>query len=112
MEGKDLQGRFGVRIVRRLEPQVLYPHLLEERLHESYPVGFPSVTQFTWKYRSHTNEVSERQPVICNDAFDLVEFGQMGRIGSLIPEHAVDAEHLDRLEPSRSIGKLIQQGGR
>jgi len=36
VEGKDLERRLGVRVIRRLEAQLLDAHLVEEGLHEAY----------------------------------------------------------------------------
>jgi len=54
MEGKNLQGRLSVGVVCWLESQVVKTHLVEEGAHES-------------------DQIRERQPVISDDPFNLME---------------------------------------
>ena len=90
VEPKDLQARLRVRIVRRLETQLVDAHLRVKDLHEA-------------------NQPAQRQAPVRNDAFDLVKLGQMRRVDRLVAEDAVDGE------VARSLGvggELVEHGGR
>lgn len=64
---------FRVGIIRRLETDLLNPHLVEKDAHETY-------------------EVRQGQVTICNNSFDLMELCKMGSIHSLVSEDSVDTE--------------------
>jgi hypothetical protein len=73
MEAEDLQTRLCIRVIGWLEAQVVDAHLLEEDFHKA-------------------NQAAKRESVICDDAFNLVEFSKMSLIDSLISKDAVDGE--------------------
>ena len=73
MEAEDLHARFRIGIVSGLEAQVADTHFREEDLHEA-------------------DEAAQSQAVIGNDAFDLVELGEVGGVDGLVAEDAVDGE--------------------
>jgi hypothetical protein len=62
-----------------------------------------------WGWR--TNQVSQCEASIRNDAFHLMEFRQMGRIDRFVSEHPIDAEHLDGLEPALAGREPAQELG-
>lgn len=78
-----------VRIIRRLEPQLVYTHLPKERAHEP-------------------DQVSQRQVVVRNHTLDLVELSQVSRVDGFIPEYTVDREVA---RGARVLGELVQHGG-
>ena len=73
MEAEDLQTRFRVRVVGGFEAQALDAHFGEEDLHEA-------------------DEAAEREAVVGDDAFDLVELGEVGGVDAFVAEDAVDGE--------------------
>ena len=73
MEAKDLHARFRIGIVRGFEAQIADTHFCEEDFHEA-------------------DEAAQGQAVIRNDAFDLVELGEVGGVDGLVAEDAVDRE--------------------
>ena len=73
MEAKDLHARFRIGIIRRLEAQIADAHFRKEDFHEA-------------------DEAAQRQAVVRNDAFDLVELGEVGGVDGLVAEDAVDGE--------------------
>jgi len=98
VEGKDLERGFRVWVVCGFEPEVFYPHLLEEDSHETYKGKLVPGEQ-TNRLSEFTDEICERQVPIGDDSFDLMELRQMRRVHRLVPEHPVDTEQLGRLEP-------------
>lgn len=70
---KHLQARLRIGVVRRLESEPVDPHFREEDLHEA-------------------DQASEGEPEVSDDAFDLVELGQMRSVDAFVAEHAVDGE--------------------
>lgn len=79
MESEDFERRLGVRVISRLEANLLNTHLAEEDPHE-------------------TNQIGQSKVAIRNDTFNLVEFGQVGSVHGLVSENSVDAEQLGRSE--------------
>lgn len=45
-----------------------------------------------------THEVSQREPIICNNALYLMELCKVGGIQGLVSENTVNGEILDRTE--------------
>lgn len=56
-----------------------------------------------------THEVSQREPIICNNALYLMELCKVGGIQGLISENTVNGEILDRTE---LLLKKIKDSGR
>ena len=73
METKDLHARFRIRVVSGLEAQIVDTHFREEDFHEA-------------------DESAQCQAVVGNDAFDLVEFGEVCSVDALVAEDAVYRE--------------------
>ena len=73
METEDLKGRFSVGVIGGLEAELVDPHLREEDFHEA-------------------DQPSEREVVVRDHAFDLVEFGEVGGVDSFVAEDSVDGE--------------------
>jgi hypothetical protein len=73
MEPEDLQTWLCIRVIGRLEAQVVDAHLLEEDFHKA-------------------NQATKRESVICDHAFNLVEFSKMSLIDSLISKDAINGE--------------------
>lgn len=61
MEAKNLQTRFRIRIIRRLEPQFMDSHFCKKDFHETY-------------------QPSKGEAVVRNDALDLVELCEVGSV--------------------------------
>lgn len=90
--GEDLHGRLGVRVVGGLEAEVGVAGPCEELLHKA-------------------DEVAEGDVVVGDDALDLVELCQVGGVGGLVTEDAVDGEHLCGLEAAGLVGNLVEHVG-
>ena len=73
MEAEDFQRRLSVRVVGRLEAQLVHAQLFEELAQGSH-------------------QVAQGEPPVGDEALDLVELRQMGCVQRLVSEHAVDAE--------------------
>ena len=73
MEAKYLHAGFRVGIVSGFEAQIVDTHFREEDFHEA-------------------DESAQSQAVIRNDAFDLVEFGEVRGVDGLVAEDAVYGE--------------------
>ena len=73
MVAENLHTRLGVRVVSRLETQLVDAHLGEEDLHEA-------------------NQTTESQTEVGDDTLDLVELSQVGSVDCLITEDTVDTE--------------------
>ena len=73
MEAEDLHAGFRIRVVSGFEAQIVDTHFREEDFHEA-------------------DEAAQGQAVIRNDAFDLVEFGEMCGVDALVAEDAVYGE--------------------
>lgn len=81
-----------VRIVSRLEPNVLEAHLLEEDPHKPCSLQI-NLRNWTGLVRcSLTNEVRKSEITIGNDTLDLMKFGKVCGIHRLVPEDSVDTE--------------------
>jgi hypothetical protein len=70
---EDFHRRLSVRVVSGFEAQARDTHAGEEVLEEAL-------------------EAAERQTKVCDDAFDLVELGEMGGVDGFVAEDAVDGE--------------------
>lgn len=70
---ENLHTRFRIRVVSGFEFEFCDSHFCEEDFHEA-------------------DEATEGEVVVCDDAFDLVEFGQMGGVDGFVAEDAVDGE--------------------
>jgi len=55
-----------------------------------------------------TDQISERDSNISDDSLDLVELGQMGSVGSLVPEDSINTEHLGGLESSGLVREVVE----
>ena len=53
---------------------------------------------------TYLHKTAQRQVVISNDAFDLVELGQVRRVDTFVAEHSVDREITRRRWPA--VGSL------
>lgn len=73
MEAEDFQRRLGVRVVRRLETQLVHAQLFEELAQGSH-------------------QIAQGEPPVSDEALDLVELRQMSCVQRLVSEHTVDAE--------------------
>ena len=93
MVGEDLHGRLGVRIVGRLEAEVFDAC----KKNVSY-CRITMLTALPEELREQSDDVSEREVPLCNDAFYLMELGQVSGVQRLIAVYTVDAEHLRRFE--------------
>lgn len=88
MEPENLHAGFGVRVICRLEAELVDSHFSEKYLHES-------------------NQPAQREAKIRNHAFHLVEFSQMRGIDGFIAENPVDGEVARR---PRVCSQLVQHG--
>lgn len=79
MVAEDLERRLSVRVVSGLVLKVLDSDFRKEGLHDS-------------------EQVSETDALVDDDAFYLMELSEMGRVQSLVPEYSVDREVLHGLE--------------
>lgn len=73
MVSEYLHGGLSIGIVGGLEAEVVHTHFGEEGAHEA-------------------DEVAKGEVVVGDDAFDLVEFGEMGGVDCFITEDTVDGE--------------------
>ena len=88
-----LHAGLSVRVVGRLEPQLLYPELGEELVED-------------------TDQVSQGQSSVSDDALDLMELSQVSGVQGLVPEDFVYAEIFLRLEAALLVGQSVQHPGR
>lgn len=79
MVAEYLHARLGVRIVRGLELEPGDAELLEELVQRA-------------------NEIAQREPVIGDNALDLMELGEVRRVQGLVAEHSVNTEIFHRPE--------------
>ncbi len=86
MEAVNLQARFRIGIIGRLEAKLVYPHLRKEDFHEA-------------------DQAAEGEAEVGDDAFDLVELGEVGRVDGFVAEDAVDGEVAGRV---RVRGEFVQ----
>ena len=89
MIGEDFERRFRIWIISRFEPQIADAHFFEEDFHEA-------------------DETAQREVVVCDDAFDLVEFGEVGGVYGFVAEDAVDGEVACRVG---IVGEVVEHGG-
>jgi hypothetical protein len=87
VETKDFHTGLGVRVVSGLEAQVRETHVGEEVFEE-------------------THQAAEGKTKVCDDAFDLVEFGKMGCVDCFVAEDAVDGEVARR---ARVFGEAVER---
>ena len=90
MVGEDFERRFRVWVISRFESQIADAHFLEEDFHEA-------------------DETPQSEVVVCNDAFDLVEFCEVGGVDGFVAEDAVDGEVACGMGV---LGKVVEHGGR
>lgn len=90
MIAEYLHARLGVRIVRGLELEPSDAELLEELVQRA-------------------NEIAQREPVIGDNALDLMELGEVRRVQGLVAEHSVNTEifHRPELALQTKIDSLV-----
>lgn len=89
MIAENLHGRFSVGIESRLETELVDANLFEERFNRP-------------------NQVAQRQVIIGNKTFHLMELAQMSSIHGFITKDTVNGKVTRWLEASRLICKLVE----
>ncbi len=93
MVPKDLHRRFRVRVECRFETKLGDTNLFEK--------GFDG-----------TDEVTEGEVVVCDEALYLMKFAQMRGVHGFVTEHAVDGEVTCGFEASWLVGEFVEHLGR
>jgi hypothetical protein len=91
VEAEDLHAWLRVRVVGRLETQLLDATLLEELFNNSH-------------------HVAKCQFVVSDESFNLMELCKVGCIQRLVAEHSIDGEILGRLE-HLLLRELVEHSG-